>query len=843
MGGPGGPGGRRPAAPRSWWRTWTWKKALIFGGVSFGGLVIVFFLAGFIGYSMTSIPAALASAQQQNSIVYYSDGTTEMGTIGTTNRTDLSLNQIPATMQDAFIAAEDKNFYHEGGVSPTGILRATLDDVASSGGSLNGGSTLTQEFVRNYYGLGLQQTASRKIKEIFLSEKLADTKSKQWILNSYLNMVYLGDNSYGVEAASQTYFGEPASKLTISQDALLAGLPQQPSTYPLPEFKSALKARWSYVLAQMVRNGYITQAQANAQKFPTLLTWADPSRGEMASRINPASSADPWEPYILAAVENELGADGVTQSELDAGGLKIVTNVSLAAEKAMYSAVNNTLSSSNLEANGSQYSTLPSWALTGAEVQDPQTGAITALYPGKGQNQSASECAANDCDQDTALYHFEQVGSSFKPYVVAAAVQQGMNVQSSVMDTSSYACIAPPSEGSTTISQPVTEAMYKQASANGAGGNYPPCPNGYFPEENDAGEQIGQQNVATGTGAFAGADYAKDTVQDALAQSSNVAFTDLIHRTGTLSAVHIAEEVGASPTYFPSSITNTVGTALGEADMSVNNQASLVAMLADNGTYHTAHIVKSWQDTTGGVTHTPTVKSTQVLTPAQASQVQYAMEKTTVDGTAKGLVQLSEDGQQVIGKTGTTTSNHSGFFIGATPKFAMAVGMFTTSSSNSSQDLGLLDSSDAANIYPTMIWNAFANAEYPNADQGNFETLDTTGTTAWNMLGNLPKSSPKPKTSKSPSPKKCKNGGGGILGLGGNNGNCTGTAAPTTAPPTGPGTQPSQQPSSTPTCTPGILSNCTPTQPPNTSTATAPANGGGGGGAGGGRGGGGGGHG
>jgi membrane peptidoglycan carboxypeptidase len=500
----------------------------------------------------------------------------------------------------------------------------------------------------------------------------------------------------------------------------------------------------------------------------------------------------------------------------------------------MYTAVNNTLSPSNLAANGSQVSSLPSWALTGAEVQDPQTGAITALYPGKGQNQSASACAANDCDEDTALYAKEQVGSSFKPYVVSAAVQQGMNVQSSVLDTSSYACIAPPSRGSTTISQPVTGAIYKQATA--AGSPYAPCPSGYFPEENDAGEQIGKQNVGTGTGAYAGADYASDTVQDALAQSSNVAFTDLIHKTGTTAPETIAEEVGADPTAFSGSLGSTVGIALGEADMTVNNQASLVAMLADNGTYHTAHVIKSWQDTTGGVTHTPTVKSQQVLTPAQASQVQYAMEATTTDGTAKGLVQLSEAGQQVIGKTGTTTSNHSGFFIGATPKFAMAVGMFTASSSNSSQNLGTLDSSNAANIYPTMIWNAFANAEYPDTNQGNFQTLDTTGTTAWNMLGTLPKASPKPKTSQSPSTKKCKNGGGGVFGIGGNNGNCTTTPTPSVQPTTGgPGTQPTVQPTATSTCTGGLFPSCsTPSQPANTSTPTQPANGGGGGGGGGG---------
>jgi membrane peptidoglycan carboxypeptidase len=705
-------------------------------------------------YQSTSIPSALVSATQQNDIVYYSNGTTEIGTIGTVNRQDLSINQIPMMLQNAFIAAEDKNFRTEGGISPEGILRAALDDVTSSGGSLNGGSTITQEFVRNYYGLGLEQTASRKLKEIIISEKLAKTESKQWILDNYLNTIFLGDNSYGVEAAAQTYFGEPVSKLTIAQDALLAGLPQQPSTYPLLQFKSSLKLRWQYVMSQLVKDGYITQAQANAQKFPTLLTYADPARGEMASNINVADS-NPWDPYVLSDVENELtgpvsvGGDDVPAARLNTGGLKIVTNLSLPMEKEIYNAVDTVLSPSNLRQNGSQLSSLPSWALTGAEVQNPQTGAIVAIYPGKGQNQSESACAADDCDDDIALYATEQVGSSFKPYVVSSAVKQGMDVQTSTLDTSSYACIAPPSEGSTLFSQPITPAMYEQASASSSQAG---CPSGYFPEENDAGESIGKV-VATGTGAYAGALYSKDTVQDALAQSSNVAFTDLIHRTGTVAPQTIAEEVGAQPADF-NGISGTVGMALGEAPMTVNNQTSLVAMLADNGVYHSAHLIKYWQDGSDSPKSLPIVKTTQVLTAAQASQVQYAMEQTTVDGTAAGLVQFSQDGRQVIGKTGTTSSNHSGFFIGAIQQYAMAVGMRSVSQDvdNTTENLGLLDGSNAANIYPTMIWNSFMEAEYANTTPENFLTLDTSGTTAWNLMPPLPKPKPKPKPKPTQTP-------------------------------------------------------------------------------------------
>jgi membrane peptidoglycan carboxypeptidase len=806
---------------RSWWRTWTWKKALMVGGGSLGGLILVIVIAGFAMYSTTSIPAALASEQQQNSIVYYSDGTTEMGTIGSTNRTDLTLNQIPVTLQDAFLASEDRNFYHEGGVSPTGILRATLSDVTSGGSSLNGGSTITQEFVRNYYGLGLQQTATRKIKEIIISEKLAGEKSKQWILQNYLNVVYLGADSYGIQAASETYFGKPVSQLTIGEQAILAGLPQAPSAYPLLQYKTSLETRWQYVMAQMVRDGFISQAQASAQKFPTLLTWADPARGQMASNINPANPKNVWEPYILNSVETELTSqDKVTQGQLNAGGMKIVTNISLPKEQALYNAVNTTLSSSSLQNEGSQFSKLPPWVMTGAEAQDPSNGAIVAVYPGKGQNQSSSDCLQNNCDVNSVTQNTEQVGSSFKPYVLSAAVQQGMNVQSSIMDTSPYACIAPASMGSTVFSQPITPAIYKQP------GNFSGCPgssSAYQKIENDSGEIIGK-HVGTGTGTggtVAGAAYYSDNAQDALAMSSNVAFTDLIHKTGTTAVANIAASYGVNvgPGTGGANLTTTqngglegqVGMALGEAPMTVEDQATMIATIDDNGTYHTPHLIQYWQDTTTGTKNNAVVSSHPVLTPAQDSQVQYAMEMTTVNGTAKGLVQMSQNGRQVLGKTGTTTSNHSGFFIGGIPQFAMAVGMFLGSHTSSSDNLGMLDSQNAANIYPTMIWNAFANAAYGNTAPANFQSLDTAGTTKWDLLGPVPAApkAPKPKQTQNPNKNKqpsC----GGFLGLGGGNGNggnCTPTAQPTTQPTT----QPTANPQ--PTCG-GLLGGCQTSSPP-----------------------------
>ena len=231
-GSPGGPGGpRRPRGPRgfggpgrrgldrtrvkvkgSWWRHWTLRKALgvLLAGV--GAFIVLGAIAVVMIYEQTPVPtAAMAATGFAQSVVYSSDGTL-IGRFGTTNRQMLTYNQLQQdqSLIDAVLAAEDRNFFNEGGISPTGIVRAAYEDVRGSDGSLQGGSTITQEFVRQYYaGIGTQQTLSRKIKEIFVAMKVAKEKSKQWILTNYLNTIYLGDGAYGVEAAAETYFGKP----------------------------------------------------------------------------------------------------------------------------------------------------------------------------------------------------------------------------------------------------------------------------------------------------------------------------------------------------------------------------------------------------------------------------------------------------------------------------------------------------------------------------------------------------------------------------------------------------------------------------------------------------------
>ena len=722
--------------------------ALLFVGCLFG---VYEYLS-----STTTIPDALASATYQNTTVYYSDGKTVLGTIGTVNRQDLTFAQIPKTLQDAVISAEDRSFWTEGGISLTGILRSAYDDVVE--GDTSGGSTITQQFVRNYYdGIGTQQTASRKVKEIFVAQKLAQTKSKQWILTNYMNLIYLGDNSYGAAAAAQTYFGKPVTQLTVAQDAVIAALIQAPSTYPLLQYRTNLTARWHYVLNGMVSIGDLTQAQAAAETFPKLLTDSSSSSSSSKTSLT-TSNTDPWAPYLMDVVYNELtasksaGGDGVTVQQLETGGLKIVTTISKSSETEMYKAVDANIAA----VKATPGAVFPSYIRIGAELQNPADGEILAMYPGPGQDMTTAKCKQLDCDLNTAVYAREQVGSSFKPYVLSAAVAAGMNVKTSTLNASPYLCV--PQD---------TQPMVLSSTKVSFTGNTVSCPNdpSYYGVENDGGEVIGNPKKGGGT-----------TVQNALAQSSNTAFTDLTHRVTTTNVIQMAQNFGVNIATFPngSGLTNLlhqVGLGLGTASLTVNEQTTMLSAIDDNGVYHQAHIVKYWQ-TVGGVQQQPTVATHNIFSPnpttnAQLdSQVQFAMEMTTVDGTGTSAA-YGLGNRPIIAKTGTTTNSHSGFFIGAIPQFSLVVGMFTQSQAqNSTESLVPLTGGGFGGYWPAKIWNTFAQDEFANLSSENFQNPVFTGQ-AWNQVGKI--AAPKPTVTCMVNGKKAK---------------VNGKACPTPPPPT-----------------------------------------------------------
>ena len=212
-------------------------------------------------------------------------------------------------------------------------------------------------------------------------------------------------------------------KLSVAQDVVLASIIQQPSNYPLLQYRDNLKARWTAVLGDMVKDNFITQAQADAATFPKLLTDTPSSTPVNAVRVT-ANNSDPWAPYILSVVSNELtGVDHVAypaaaRDRWPAGG----HHGQPREEVALYKAVDDNIAA--IKADSGQ---LPTYVRIGAELQDPKNGEILATYPRPGQN--VKNCVKWDCKLDMAVYAREPVGSSFKPYVLSAAVADSERLQ------------------------------------------------------------------------------------------------------------------------------------------------------------------------------------------------------------------------------------------------------------------------------------------------------------------------------------------------------------------------------------------------------------------------------
>ncbi|HWG60522.1 MAG TPA: transglycosylase domain-containing protein [Streptosporangiaceae bacterium] len=732
-GGGRGGNGRGPGRPRrkgDWWRRWTWKKALAASALTGVGFIILIVIGIFYTYSQTPIPAASQLATGQASRVYFRDGHTLVGRFGNSDRQTLQPNQIPAMVSNAMVAAEDKHFYDEGGVSPLGIMRAAIADL-TSGSVQQGGSTITQQLVRNYYtGIGTAETATRKIKEIFVAEKLASVESKAWILTNYMNTVPTGVNMYGFGAASEAYFGKPVSKLTVAQAAMIAAMPQSPSYYnPDPKAGAAYQAlvfRWHYVLRTMVQMGTLTQAQANAQKFPTL-----------AKAFNNSWSG--YRGYIMTAVLNELeNTYHYTQGQIDDGGLRVVTTFSKPMMNQLYATVAQEKRQMKLDGKA-----LPSYAHVGAVLEAPNTGQIWAMYSGPNYNAPTKQCARIRCQWDMALQNREQVGSSMKPYVLALARSQGMSVKTSTLDGHSPLWIPPVSQPSTYASQS-TPANSSQ----------------WYEVGNDAGDaQANGVSVVT-----------------ASAESLNTAYTDLYHRvagTDGMNMINMAKSFGVNVSSSASGLftqRDEVGTALGQASLTVEEQASTFATLANNGQYNAPHVILQIQQQLPGQamqTIQAKVAHHQVLTPDENSDVDYALSFDDKPGGTAPNVGLA-DGRELIAKTGTTNLSQSAFFIGAIPQFSLAIGMFTNeqgcptsiagcaaaANQESAPPAGLQTLYGVGNLpgyggeWPATIWHAYAQKMFGSMPVQAFPTPDFGGT-AWNMLGPY---TPKPKPVVIPTP-------------------------------------------------------------------------------------------
>ncbi len=392
-----GKGGKKKANP--WVRALIWVTSILLslGVIGVGAIAVA--------YSMIKLPDPNADFQTNTSFVYYADGKTKIGSFQVQNRQSIDYDKIPQNVKDAVVAAENRTFWTDPGISATGLFRATLGlvglapaDVTATGG----GSTITQQYIKVMY-LTQEKSFTRKAKEILLAAKIGQEVSKEKILAGYLNTVYFGRGTYGIEAAAQAFFKVSSSKLTLAQSVALAAILNSPGNLDPANGKQQaadLLERYQYTLNGMVDLGNITSAERSEiytklPKFP---------KATNDSRLGGPKG------FLLSMVERELLANGFTEEQVNGGGLKVVTTFDAdAQDAAVASAQKNTLAA----AAGSKKAAKKLHA--GLASVDNATGGIVALYGGPDFLASQWNWANNP----------RPTGSTFKPYALAAALGNG----------------------------------------------------------------------------------------------------------------------------------------------------------------------------------------------------------------------------------------------------------------------------------------------------------------------------------------------------------------------------------------------------------------------------------
>jgi penicillin-binding protein 1A len=383
--------------------------------------------AATVGFGGAAALAANCSLSQlrpakigQNSLVYAADGTFLGSIPAEKNRQPVELGQMTGWLPRATIAIEDRRFYEHGGVDYEGIARALWRDV-NAGKVVEGGSTITQQLVRNLY-ISRERTVQRKLREACLAVKLSRQRSKQWILKTYLNTVYYGNHAYGVEAAAQTYFSRPASKLSLEQAALLAGLPQAPSVYDPINRPAVAIARRDEVLRALLDNGDISLRRYQRAVENRELHLRP---GRLYTRIK--------EPYFFTYVQEELQREYGAET-VRSGGLTIYTTIDPQLQRAANRAMLKIL----------PYRTDPASAVVSI---DPTTGAIKAM---------TALVRKKDNKFNLVSQSQRQPGSTFKTLALVTAVSEGINPDTTYYTSAPFHC----STGPWCIAQPWDVATY-----------------------------------------------------------------------------------------------------------------------------------------------------------------------------------------------------------------------------------------------------------------------------------------------------------------------------------------------------------------------------------------------
>jgi membrane peptidoglycan carboxypeptidase len=545
-----------------------------------------------------------------------------VGRIGAQNRTIIPLARIPLDLRHAVLAAEDKNFYSQGAFNPIAILRGAINTALGRG--LQGGSTITQQYAKTAF-LTPDRTIQRKIIELIIAIKLENQLSKDEIFENYLNTIYFGRGAYGVETGAQLYFGRGADQLSIPQAAVLASILRSPGFYD-PDYREGnrerLEARYKYVLNNMVDEGWLSEDDAAKylKKLPTIRPRL--STGQLAGNKG----------HLIEAVRKELNTLGFPDEQLMIGGLTVRTtlekNAQLAAETAVFKEAPKKA---------------PDNLHIGLISIRPGTGEIVAMYGGK----DYLERQLNDATQGIT-----QAGSTFKPFALIAALEQGISLASVW---------------------------------NGDGPKIFDDFNGRPYEVSNYGDKS----------------FGDISLLKASASSINTIYVPLGIKVGVDKVIEAARRAG-----IPDSVAMvpSPSVVLGVASPRVIDVANSFATFAANGVRAKPFLVKEVLGANKGVLYQARIETEQVFDEDVMADLNYALGEVVRAGTATSA--LRSFGRPAAGKTGTSQSNASAWFSGYTPQLATSIAFYRDDATQSLNGIGGLNSVTGGS-FPARIWNAY----------------------------------------------------------------------------------------------------------------------------------------
>jgi penicillin-binding protein 1A len=595
------------------------------------------------------------NAPPARSLVYDRDGNV-MASFATQDRSPVKLKDVPQVLIDAVLSIEDRKFYEHHGVDWAGTTRALFKNV-DSGAITQGGSTITQQLVKNVFGVNQKRDLKEKAREAILAIKLEQQISKSQILEDYLNLVYFGNGAYGVQAAVERYFpGTPLAKLDLAQAALIAGVIQAPSADDPIKHPGAAARRRSEVLDAMVANHKATPAAARLAKYvplPTHVSYPLPSVQDyyMDEVKNVLLNDDPNVPGDPAEV---LGPNQQTRANaVYRGGLKIYTAYDPTLQFEATSAVNKELPKSPFTAS--------------LVVIDNSDGGVRAIANGRTFAEMQFDPATEGPGR--------QAGSSFKVFTLAAALSRGYNANDTV-PTGPLSWRTGP--GPTTKDNPYSI--------------------GYNRGDDCSGKTI--------------------TLTDAIARSDNCAFvrTELslgpgnFGSDGAKAVIQTASAMGINTSGFGPYVTTTLGTN----PVHPLEMAQAYSVLPNDGVLRRATIVTKIVDRTGKTIYQAPTNGTRVLDSNVARTEVEMLTHVLHDSDATAVGTLGSFNRPAAGKTGTTDNNVDAWFVGFTPQYTAAVWMGNPDGEIAMTNVGGITVFGAT--YPARIWRTFmenANAPLP----------------------------------------------------------------------------------------------------------------------------------